>query len=474
MSDSSTLSTITRLWLEESLGVFSRETLDLYGSLIDNHVIPYFGDSAEISQSEVEGFMRDKIESGLAEGTTNTVVKILWRILQYGGGHGLCPMPDWNLQLRTPKKKRGIVILSPVEERQLSSYLVENPSPMHLCIFLILTCGISVGESLGIKWSDVSVKTNTLRVNTSRGSIGNRKNRTRRVPFSERQRIYLRKMMSGDENYLCSGTTKSRQRAAMESRWRKIADELMLPSMSLTDLRHTFAVRCIESGMDYETLSRRLGLENGGNFRRMYRELVSDEERGRLERERFDGRKVREAPEHIDKGERDPESTPYRIKIEKRRQELKDELEALEGDLAIIRTLRYSDCVQGANRQGLYLFIEKVLGDDKDGKYLIEYLRCNMRVADMPLVKVTTVQAIRRRVTHGFEKLSKRLDEIYAVEGWEAATALQELCDKIMAIAPSEPKRSGPKSKITLQNQVKKADEALERLRAALETSAGK
>lgn len=185
----------------------------------------------------------------------------------------------------------------------------------------------------------------------------------------------------------------------------------------------------------------------------------------RLERERFESRKQRVAPEHINKGERDPESTPYRIKIERRRQELKDDLESLEGDLAIIRSLRYSDCVQGANRQALYAFIEKVLGDDKDGKFLTEYLHCNMRVADMPLRKETTVQAIRRRVTHGFEKLSARLDEIYAVEGWEVAASLQSLCDKIVAVAPSEPKRSGPKRKSTLQNQVQKAEEALDRLR---------
>ena len=455
MPDNSTLPAVTRLWLLESLGVFSQETLDLYSGLIDNIVIPYFGDSVEISQSEVEEFIQAKLESGLSETTVFTLAKLLQRILQYGAAHGYCPMPDWNLQLRTPKKKRGIVILSPIEERQLSSYLVENPSPMHLCIFLILTCGISVGESLGIKWSDVSVKTNSFRVHVSRGPLSNRKNRTRKIHFSERQRIYLRKMMSQNENYLCSGTPKPRQREAMESRWRIITDELLLPSMSLTDLRHTFAVRCIENGMDYETLSKRLGLENGGNFRRMYRALVSEEEKERLERERFESRKERVAPEHINRGERDPESTPYRIKIEKRRQELKDELETLEGDLAIIRALRYSDCVQGANRQGLY----------KDGKFLVEYLRCNMRVAEMPLLKVTTVQAIRRRVTHGFEKLNARLDEIYAVEGWEAVPSLQALCGQIEAIAPSTPKRTGPKRKPTLSNQVKEAFEALERLR---------
>ena len=110
-------------------------------------------------------------------------------------------------------------------------------------------------------------------------------------------------------------------------------------------------------------------------------------------------------------------------------------------------------------------FIEKVLGDDKDGKYLIEYLRCNMRVAEMPLLNETTVQAIRRRVSHGFEKLNARLEEIYAVEGYDILEMFQDLCARIEAIAPSPSHRkTGPKTKDTVESRYKKALEALSRL----------
>ena len=217
--------------------------------------------------------------------------------------------------------------------------------------------------------------------------------------------------------------------------------------------------------MDYVTLASNLGLDNGSNFRRMYRDLVSPEQRERLERERFEGRKVRVAPTTRKAGPKDPEATPYRIKLDKRRAELQQELEALEGDLAIIRSLRYSDCVQGANRQGLYSFIEKVLGDDKDGQYLVEYLRCNMRVADMPLLSVTTPQAIRRRVTHGFEKLTERLDSIYAVEGYDMLGMFNTLCEKIIEAAPPAPRRTCPKPKDTIENQYKAALAAIERIK---------
>ena len=155
-------------------------------------------------------------------------------------------------------------------------------------------------------------------------------------------------------------------------------------------------------------------------------------------------------------------------KIAKRKEQLKYELDNLEFDLDIIRTLRNSDCVQGKAREGLYQFVEKVLGpDDKDGQYLVEYMRCNMRVATMPLRvnNVTTVQAIRSRVSHGFAKLCRRMEEVNAVEGWDMLGMFNELCDRIEAAAPPAPKRTGPKGKPTLERQYKMALAALDRIR---------
>ena len=464
------ISELTARWLQESLGVFNAETLDHYRRILDNHVIPVFGNKATVSQEEILAFREGIIAQGISPATAYMMVRVLNRILEYGASVGECPAPEWDLGLGSPKRSMDVAILTPMEERQVCSYLIENPSPMHLCVFLILTCGVGVSEVLGIQWKDVSVVRNSIRVHVSRGPITGRKHRTRKVPIGERQRIYLRKMASQPENYLSSGTPKPRQRAALESRWRKIVKELLLEQISLMELRHTYVVRCIEAGLDYETISKRIGVVNGSTFRRFYRSIVPAEQAERLERERFENRKVRQAPTSRKPNKKDPDAEMLVEKVEDRKKRLRQTLDCLEGDLAIINALRYSDCVQGANRQGLYSFVEKVLGDDKDGRFLVEYLRCNMRVAEMPLLKETTVQAIRRRVTHGFEKLNARLEEIYAVEGWEAVPALETMCARIMEAAPPEPKRTGPKGKDTLEKRCSKALEAIGRLKAENES----
>ena len=137
----------------------------------------------------------------------------------------------------------------------------------------------------------------------------------------------------------------------------------------------------------------------------------------------------------------------------------------MEGDWEIIYTLRRSNLAGlGRPREGLYQFVEKVLRDDRDGKMLVEYLRCNMRVANMPSKKDVTVQTIRSRVARGFAKLTERLDAIYAVEGYDILDLFHKLTARIQEIAPPEPKRPGRKHNPTVENEFKKAMEALDRI----------
>lgn len=286
-----TLPSLIEDWLQASRGVFLQESLELYRGLLERHAVPWFGvrkaqgygtergqqtesgQQTGISTEEVRAFREAKLAEGLSESMVNTLVRLLQRVLDYGAGLGVCPKPEWDLSLRTPRRKRETVILSREEERRLVRYLTENVQPMHLCIFLILTTGMTVGEVMGVQWKDVSIKGNCIRVRVSRGPMLSRIDKTRKVPIGELQRIYLRQLAGEREDYLNSGGPKSRQIAAIESRWRKLSDALLLPPMPLTDLRHNFAVRLLESGLDYETVSGRLGVDNSRAFRAFYRKL---------------------------------------------------------------------------------------------------------------------------------------------------------------------------------------------------------
>jgi integrase len=464
MSVTITLPELTARWLQESLGVFTQKTLDHYRALLENHVFPYFGKSVEISQEQVQRFILEKKSQGLSESTVNVLYLVLRRILEYGASIGVCPDPSWDFSLGTARRKNETVILTPEEERRLVRYLTEKPDGKHLGLFLALTLGLGKSEILNLQWKDVSFKLDRIRVISEKGPVLNKRRKKRDIPFGEREKIYLRKMASHPDFYVTSGSGKQSSIEILRARLVKATGELILPFVVLTDLRRTYAVRSLEGGIGFPELASRLGIENNNGFRRQYYELVSPETRARLEKETLEGRKTRQAPEHLNWPEKDAELTALEAKYAARKAELKTMIDNLEGDLAIIQMLRKNDCTPGANREGLYTLVEKLIGTDKDGQFLVDYLRCNMRVEDMPQRKVTTPQAIRRHVTKAFDKLGRKIDQLNTIEGHDILEMFNTLCLRIGEIAPKAAPKRGPKPKPGLKTQYDQAMEALGRI----------
>ena len=409
-----TFRAIAERWLFESAGSVSVKTIEHYRWLLENYVYPRFGETLEIAEEEVRAFVEEKREQGLSANTVYVLPKLISRVLSYASSEGLCEAPNWEFGKGRPNKESKTVILSDAQERQLLAWLTENPSSKHLALFLILTTGMSVLEMMALTWADVSFSLNRIRVLMEKETTPDTRNKYRNVPINERQKLYLKKLASLPSCYVASGKPKQLTPYTLRDRLLHACKETMLPEMTLTDLRRTFAVHRLEEGMTYEQVAKTLGQNNDRNFRSFYSSLVSEDTRKRLEKDQEASRKIPQRPKTNRSPEKEPEIKALESKIDARKKELKETLASLEGDLSIIRALRKSDCVQGAPREGLYRLIEQLLGDDRDGKALAEYLRCNMRVAAMPSRHEVTVQTLRARISRGFAKLCKRLEEIEA------------------------------------------------------------
>ena len=462
---------IASRWLDELAGNVDTKTIEHYRWSLESFVYPEFVEKEpqDITEEDVRNLLEKKRAEGLSEGSVYAVPKLIWRILSYASSEGLCEAPEWNIVMGKPERMSPTVILTYEQEKRLLAFLTENPKPKYVGIYLILTTGMTIGEMLKLTWADVSLYQKQIRVLKEAEGTLDARNKIRIIPINERQRIFLKKVASLPTVYVASGKPKPASPYAIRDNFIQVLKELNLPEMPLSDLRRTFAVRRLEEGMDYEKLSKILGQKNTPDFRANFRGLVSPETRERLEQEMLEARKPRQAPEHTNciGPDLSPEVVALRQKVEAKKKQLNETLAALEGDLAIINTLRNSDIPgpgAGRPREGLYKFIEKVLGDDRDGKMLVEYLRCNMRVADMPSQKVCTVQTIRSRVARGFAKLMERLDAIYAVEGFDILDMFHKLTARIQEIAPPGPVRPGRKHNPTVGNEFNKAMAALDRI----------
>jgi len=137
--------------------------------------------------------------------------------------------------------------------RVIAEVAIHSP---HAALFMELLSwsGLRVAEARALEWRHVGK--DWLEVDG--GIIGTKNRRTRRVPIGPGLRSVLNRLGpgSGSEPVL-----------ALRTPWANIqrsCERIKIRPFRVHDLRHVFACRCIERGIDIPTLSRWLGHSDGG------------------------------------------------------------------------------------------------------------------------------------------------------------------------------------------------------------------
>lgn len=120
--------------------------------------------------------------------------------------------------------------------------------------------GCRLNEARQVRWRDVNLEKMEIRVHNSKSAKTTSKPEFRFVPIIPPMRELLEKLKSeglDQETPVCAvgECEKSLTRACRL---------LNIPRITHHDLRHLFATRCIESGVDVPTVSRWLGHSDGG------------------------------------------------------------------------------------------------------------------------------------------------------------------------------------------------------------------
>ncbi len=158
------------------------------------------------------------------------------------------------LQLPEPRHFTGLIAHI---ERARNGY--DAPSA-NLVKFLAFG-GFRITEAKNVTWQDVDFERERI---TVRGApeTGTKNSEIRFVPMIPEMRTLLERLRSerADEAPSNSLMTVGDCRKALASGCKKLG----IPEITHHDLRHLFATRCIESGVDIPTVSRWLGHKDGG------------------------------------------------------------------------------------------------------------------------------------------------------------------------------------------------------------------
>ena len=78
------LSEIVSLWKEDKKQYVKRSTFAAYTLLIENHILPVFGEMTLVEEPNVQAFVFQKLEEGLSHKTIKDILIVLTMILRFG------------------------------------------------------------------------------------------------------------------------------------------------------------------------------------------------------------------------------------------------------------------------------------------------------------------------------------------------------------------------------------------------------
>lgn len=178
--------------------------------------------------------------------------------------------PVKNLNIKESKKKFEKKALTDKEFNNLVSTFENSRYSNYVPVIIIAgTCGLRIGEIMGLTWNDVDFETSTLTVNKQWKVISlnpkeygfdelKSKNSYRCVPIPPKTIVYLKKLKRTQPINLMNRIIKSQSNDAVISFLNRKLKELGF-NISIHELRHTYATKLIANGIDFKTAANLLG-----------------------------------------------------------------------------------------------------------------------------------------------------------------------------------------------------------------------
>ena len=234
----------------------------------------------------INKFLIQKIQSGrldnkggLSPSYVRSMMLIINAAIKFAVEEQMC------LPLKTPickpvLVKRELSILSLEEQKKLESYLCIGLDCAKAGILISLHTGLRIGEVCALSWEDVDLQNHIIRVRHTVARVKNTNTESRNstcliidspktkasirdIPISSSLLpILLSIKKEASSQYVISKADNFVSPRTLEYQYRRLIQKSGITVVNYHALRHTFATRCIEAGVDVKSLSEILGHAN--------------------------------------------------------------------------------------------------------------------------------------------------------------------------------------------------------------------
>lgn len=281
-------------------------TYESYHHCIHKYVLPYFQQpgNEQITKDSILGFVKMLQEdTSIAETSKAKVLSIfktaLKNVLQNS------QESFYLVELvKFPKiYYKEVQVFSMAEQRLMENEVLHSQDTRAIGIILCFYTGIRLGELCALKWGDIDMETGIMSISKTVSRIktfqkegkktelfvGTPKSRKsyRKIPLPS----FLLKLINGsrsctadDDCYIFSGNDIPVDPRVFQKLYKRILGSAGLKDRKFHTIRHTFATRALELGVDIKTLSEILGHSSVGITLNIYAHSLMDQKKIAIEK----------------------------------------------------------------------------------------------------------------------------------------------------------------------------------------------